>query len=97
MKKVICFVCRRDITTGIKVSSFFNYPDKYWDEKVQGWNKRLPEILNGVMCSECSQKDLELRHAITVGKDKPYLEARKEYERIITSKWVRLGKLLKVI
>lgn len=97
MKNIHCFICNKDITKGIKVASFHNYPDGFWDEKIKNWNKRLPKILNGVMCQECSNKDLELAHARATGKEKEFIELKETYERAISQRWFKLGKLLKLL
>lgn len=97
MKNVFCFICNSDISKTTKVVSFFNYPDKFWDEKVKDWNKRLPQILNGAMCQTCAQKDLELRHNISNGNDKEYRDAKVFIAAYAKSKWFKLGRFLGVV
>lgn len=82
MKKIICFICGKDITKTTKILSYHNYPDMMWDKFKQDWTKDFKKMsINGMMCQDCAKKDLEISHARATGKDKEYAEKLREEGR----------------
>jgi len=80
--KVECFICGEDITKGIKVLSYNNFPDKVWDKAIQDWAKNYRELFNGAMCQKCAKKDLDVAH-FKANKKHLVGEIEEEYEQKI--------------
>lgn len=96
-KRCLCFICSKDITETIKVTSYYRYPEndrgvipKSYGDK-DWWKKMLPRMINGAMCSTCAQKDLEVAHMET---REP--EIRKDEKKLLIEKMKTkfIGRLL---
>lgn len=57
-----CFLCQADITDKTKVLSYHCFPDSLWNEAGKNWAEDFKKLFNGVLCSDCAKKDLEVAH-----------------------------------
>lgn len=88
-KKILCFLCKKNITKESKIISYHNFPDKLWNEVSSDWARNFTVLFNGVLCSACAREDLAIAHEkIIVQK-----EIQNGLEKIRNNLWDILEKI----